>query len=388
MCVLLWLEHELSEKSQSQVRHKREDRLHRLNPQHTLYTLRHTHTPPLSPFQLPGRPPYQGSDPGGLGLFFNPPPSHWKAGTMAAVGQLFLPGLSLKPQPSSHHQSSPDDILGTKNSLQPKWLDTSASLCRFLTAVCGKLQEKDSTQACAKNESLQSFFFFLFSQSQFRCITLAVLISSYTAPRELSVDTRETTEKLKYEVRKAKKKKKRNCWRVGPVHQTVRRCAALHRLEMHNFITWWFMEHQWPDARRTATGDFHVWWLNAFKLLCGLTSAIRQIHVSFSEQRPPVEKRECCCFLWCVVLAVRFYVSACHVFVIYKCSVSTVWISNYVSHSLMWSCDFTLSLWLFRDLIWSHLFKLCLSSLVLIPYMVRHAWLHLFFLMWLTWVLC
>lgn len=128
-----------------------------------MHTKTHTHThiytPPLSPFQLPGRPPYQGSDPGGLGLFFNPPPSHWKAGALAAVGQLFLPGLSLKPQPSSHHQSRPDDILGTENSLQPKWLDTSASPCRFLTAVCGKLQDKDSTQACAKkNESLQSFF--------------------------------------------------------------------------------------------------------------------------------------------------------------------------------------------------------------------------------------
>lgn len=34
---------------------------------------RRTHTPPRSQLQLPGRPPYQGSDPGGLGLFFNPP---------------------------------------------------------------------------------------------------------------------------------------------------------------------------------------------------------------------------------------------------------------------------------------------------------------------------
>lgn len=132
-----------------------------------------------------------------------PPPLHWKARAMAAVGQLFLPGLSLKPQPLSHHQSNPDDIRGTKNSLQPKWLDTSAWPCRFLTAVCGKLQDKDSTQACATNESLQSFFS---SQSQFRCITSAISISSYRAQRELSIDTRETAGKLKYEVRKAKKK--------------------------------------------------------------------------------------------------------------------------------------------------------------------------------------
>lgn len=88
----------------SQLKQIIEDRLRTLNPQHhlshwsdfsltdthILYT--QTHTPPESQLQLPGRPPYQGSDPGGLGLFFNPTPSPRKAGEMAAVGQLFLPG--------------------------------------------------------------------------------------------------------------------------------------------------------------------------------------------------------------------------------------------------------------------------------------------------------
>lgn len=149
---------------------------------------------------------------------------------------------------------------------------------------------------------------------------------------------------------------------------------------MHNFITWWFTEHQWPDARRTAAGDFHVWWLNAFKLLYGLTSAIRQVHVSVCKRRPPVETRECCCFLWCVVLAVRFCVSACHVFVflyvVYKHQ--SVWISNYVSHPIKSNRGFTLSLWLFRDLIWSHVFNV-FSGFSIVYGMVRHAWLHLFF---------
>lgn len=79
-------------------------------------TQTHTRDRSQSQLWLPGRPPYQGSDPGGLGLFFSLPTgtSPSEAEEMAAVGQLFLPGSSLKPQPPSHHERSQDKISGDK----------------------------------------------------------------------------------------------------------------------------------------------------------------------------------------------------------------------------------------------------------------------------------